>query len=148
MILKLSDSILPHLKKLQVPPSEEALSQAVNANIDSKLSSTSPIVIGTGEVILGPLCRACVRLGRYIVQRPPDSASSNTNIAAEEVSVEGLVRPLGKELGRLSRGFAASSCYMPHAWSEVLKALLWIMPENRWMKVVMLYVGMIYGVYM
>jgi hypothetical protein len=128
LISKIADSLFPHLKKLVVPANDDILAAHVSS-ADPKAYAQNNM-IGGGEIVLGPLCRACIRLGRYIVQKPPNT--TNLDIAAEESKIEVLVRPIGKELGRLSRAFAASPCYLPHAWSEVLKALLWIMPENRY----------------
>jgi hypothetical protein len=130
--------VLPHLQKLFVPLTEE---EGIEAAQRSHSGSTAPssIPIGFGDVNLFPLCRACIRIGRYIVLRdtvgtaPKDfmSSSSKIDLAEEETKLESLVRPIGKELGRLARSFIQTQVYLPHARCEVLKALLWIMPDNR-----------------
>ena len=51
-----------------------------------KSSSVEPC-IGEGDISWGPLCRACVRLGRYMVHRP----SHNENIAADDKKIHALL---------------------------------------------------------
>lgn len=66
-----------------------------------------------------------------ILNSTTSSSDTAAEVGAEEMRFEELVRPLGKELGKLCRAFTTSTVYLPHARSEVLKALLWIMPNNR-----------------
>lgn len=131
LISRLTASLLTPLQRLVVPLSdEEGLQQSQQQ--PSLPAAQRKEIIGFGNVSLFPLCRACIRLGRYLVIH----SSSQDSQASEEIGerdshLEELVRPLGKELGKLCRGFVQSSVYLPHARSEVLKALLWIMPNNR-----------------
>lgn len=136
-VSRLTNAVLPHLQKLFVPLTEEdgieASHRAPAAGLAS--ASASSIPIGFGEVNLFPLCRACIRIGRYMVLREStlDMISANTSdFIAEETRLENLVRPLGKELAKLARSFMQTKVYLPHARCEVLKALLWIMPDNRY----------------
>jgi hypothetical protein len=131
LISRLTNSILIPLQKVIVPQSDEE--GAAQAQQQTTLPPNQrKEVIGFGNIGLFPLCRACIRLGRYMILHSTTvSDTSMTAAEAEETRFEELVRPLGKELGKLIRAFTSSTVYLPHARSEVLKALLWIMPNNR-----------------
>jgi hypothetical protein len=139
-VSRLTNAVLPHLQKLFVPLTEDEGNEAAQRSYSassSAPSAPSSIPIGFGDVNLFPLCRACIRIGRYMVLRDTTagsdfmSSSSRLDLAEEETKLENLVRPIGKELGRLARSFIQTKVYLPHARCEVLKALLWIMPDNR-----------------
>jgi hypothetical protein len=135
-VSRLTNSVHPHLQKLYVPATEEEGMEWVGWQRPGQ-TNQSQIPIGFGEVNLFPLCRACIRIGRYMVLRPSSTVQdvfhplSQAELAQEETRLEGLVRPLGKELAKLTRAFVHSKVHLPHARAEILKALLWIMPDNR-----------------
>jgi len=132
LVSRLVNSILPHLSKLFVPVTEEAGNEAAAANQSLPAGQQeATIPIGFGEISLFPLCRASIRIGRYMTLRPINDHLDESSAAEEETRLENLVRPLGTRLAQLCREFLQSRVYLPHARSEVLKALLWIMPDNR-----------------
>lgn len=89
--------------------------------------------IGFGNVNIGPLCRACIRLGRYVIVHL-DALLANTGGVGEEGSGAALLndifKPLAKELVRLMKEFRNSSVFLSHAYCDTLKALLWLLPPN------------------
>ena len=127
-------SILVPLQRIVVPATdEEGLALAHQQNSLAQYQRKE--VVGFGSVSLFPLCRACIRLGRYMALLSAKQSQSGDIMqdedAGEMVRMEEQVRPLAKQLSSLVRAFASTSVYLPHARSEVLKALLWIMPDNR-----------------
>jgi hypothetical protein len=127
-VSRLTNAVLPHLQKLFVPLTEE---EGIEASQRTGSSSPTGIPIGFGDVNLFPLCRACIRIGRYIVLRDSTHDLMPADLVEEESRLENLVRPVGQQLGKLARSFIQTKVYLPHARCEVLKALLWIMPDNR-----------------
>lgn len=91
IVSRLTNAIASDLNTLIVPPNEEA-------------EITGKIAIGAGDITLSPLCRAVVRLGRYILLLQTASQT-----AEEAKAQEALVRPIGKALA--SKNFIRSTFY-------------------------------------
>lgn len=101
--------------------------------------------IGEGDISWGPLCRACVRLGLYMVHRPSDdiegmSAEEDPQINALLDAIKGMLASLEVIDLRIAANSpidpatnipVATISVLPHVKCELLKAYMWLLPENR-----------------
>ena len=133
-VTKMIFSVQPSLEDLFVPLTDElgvAARRESAALLGNKRRVHQPI--GFGNVNIGPLCRACIRLGRYVIVHL-DALLANTSSVGEESSgavlLNDVFKPLAKELVRLMKEFRASSVFLSHAYCDTLKALLWLLPPN------------------
>lgn len=116
-------AIQPSLENMVVPATDE---EGFLAGRECASGKRSIQPIGFGNVDIGPLCRACIRLGRYVMMYPEALKSADD---AQSHESDKVFKLLAKELVRLMKEFRKSSVFLSHAYCDTLKALLWLLPD-------------------
>lgn len=147
-VTRMISAIQPSLEDLFVPANEDEgiaarrESVANGQGTSGKRRMAQPI--GFGNVNIGPLCRACIRLGRYVIVhrnallegrgRGREGVAEAETVIKEtregEMLLNEIFKPLAKELVRLMKEFRNSSLFLSHAYCDTLKALLWLLPPD------------------
>ena len=130
-IARMISAIQPSLQDLFVPESDDegmAARRESAANLTSKRRVAQPI--GFGNVNIGPLCRACIRLGRYVIVYLDSLLAIIGEGGKNELKLNEVFKPLAKELVRLMNEFRKSKVFLSHAYCDTLKALLWLLPPD------------------
>mgnify|MGYP003386728025 FL=1 len=132
-VMRMISAIQPSLEDLFVPLTDEEgiaakRESASNLNATGKNRVVQPI--GFGNVNIGPLCRACIRLGRYVIVHRSALLEGGGSTQESELLLNEIFKPLAKELFRLMKEFRNSSVFLSHAYCDTLKALLWLLPPD------------------